>query len=71
MQVAPLTRTIRKSGAEVTLHPDTHNGLNTPSAAQCQHIRSVAIHSIGHVVGNTGPISLRDIREILAIVIDV
>lgn len=70
VQVVPLTRTIRNSSAEVTLEPDPQNGLDVPSAAQCQHIRSVATRRISHSVGNIGPSALQQIREIIALIID-
>ena len=70
VQAVPLTRTIRDSGAEVTLEPEPQNGLVAPSAAQCQHIRSVATRRISHVVGNIGPSALQQIREIIALIID-
>src|SRR5699024_12468955 len=70
VQVIPLTRTIRDSGAEVTLQPDPQNGLDAPSAAQCQHIRSVATGRICHIAGNIGPSALQQIREIIALIID-
>lgn len=70
VQVVPLTRSIRDSGAEITIQPDPRNGLSAPSAAQCQHIRSVAVHRIDHTVGNVGPDALRQIREVLTLIID-
>jgi len=70
VQAVPLTRTIRDSGAEVTLQPDPQNGLDAPSAAQCQHIRSVATGRISHIAGNVGPSTLQQIREIIALIID-
>jgi len=42
VQMVPLTRTIRDNGSKIVIEPDVHNGLNAASAAQCQHIRSVA-----------------------------
>lgn len=39
VQVVPLTRTIRSSGAEVSIEPGGQNHLSAPSAAQCQHAR--------------------------------
>ncbi len=46
LQVVPLTRTIRSSGAEVVVEPDSGNGLGETSAAQCQHVRSVSVARI-------------------------
>lgn len=70
VHVVPLTRNIRDSGAEIALQPDSRNGLSAVSAAQCQHIRSVAVHRIDHTVGNVGPAALRQIQEVLTIIID-
>ncbi|MGO1583981.1 MAG: type II toxin-antitoxin system PemK/MazF family toxin, partial [Actinomycetaceae bacterium] len=55
IQVVPLTRTIRDSSAEIVVEPDEHNGLGSVSAAQCQHIRSVATTRVSAQVGNVGP----------------
>lgn len=70
VQVVPLTRTIGNSRSEVTLQPDESNGLSAPSAAQCQHIRSVAVHRVDRVLGNIGPSALRQIREVITLIID-
>lgn len=71
VQVVPLTRTVRASGAEVDIDPDEHNGLTAVSAAQCQHIRSVATTRVSRQIGNVGPLALRQIRQTVAIIIDV
>ncbi|WP_220150055.1 type II toxin-antitoxin system PemK/MazF family toxin [Acidipropionibacterium virtanenii] len=70
VQVVPLTRTIRDSGSEIVVEPDAHNGLTAASAAQCQHIRSVATGRVSARIGNVGPVALQQIRSILAIIID-
>jgi len=70
VQVIPLTRTIRDSGSEIVIEPDEHNGLSAVSAAQCQHIRSVAVSRVSATVGNVGPIVLRQIRGTVTILID-
>lgn len=71
MQVVPLTRTIRESGAEVAIEPDDANGLTTRSAAQCQHVRSVATTRIHERTGSVGPVVLGEIRETLALLLDL
>lgn len=71
IQVVPLTSTIRESGAEVTIAPDSLNGLAEPSAAQCQHVRSVASSRIHRRIGNVGPAVLREVRETLALLLDL
>jgi len=71
VHVVPLTRTIRDSGAEVSIAPDQANGLMAPSAAQCQHVRSVAVERVRTVVGNVGPVVLSQIRSTLAVIFDL
>lgn len=70
IQVVPLTRTIRDSISEVVIEPDEYNGLTAVSAAQCQHIRSVATTRVSAQVGNVGPAALRQVRGTVAIIID-
>lgn len=70
VQVVPLTRAIRDSGAEVRIEVDDVNGLSADSSAQCQHIRSVTTARVGDRFGNVGPAVLRQIRETVAIIID-
>ncbi len=71
VQVVPLTRTIRSSGAEVVIEPDAGNCLTAASSAQCQHVRSVATARIHGRVGNVGPVVLGEVRETLALLLDV
>ena len=71
VQVVPLTRTVRDSGSEIVIEPDQANGLAAVSSAQCQHVRSVAVTRITAAMGNVGPIILAEIRETLAILLDV
>ncbi|SNC62407.1 mRNA interferase MazF [Kytococcus aerolatus] len=70
VQVVPLTRTLRRSAVEITLEADPHNGLDVASAAQCQHVRSVATVRIVESHGNVGHVALSEIRESLALLID-
>ena len=70
IQVVPLTRTVRQSGAEVVIESDVYNGLRMASSAQCQHIRSVATDRVSKTIGNVGPAVLGQIRDTLAIIID-
>lgn len=70
IQVVPLTRTIRDSGSEIVIEPDEHNRISAVSAAQCQHIRSVATTRVSAQIGNVGPAVLRQIRGIVTILID-
>ena len=71
VQVVPLTSTLRGFGSEVTIEPDEANGLAQTSAAQCQHVRAVSTARVRSVRGNAGPIALTQIRETLALLIDV
>lgn len=71
VQVVPLTRTIRSSGAEVVIEPDVGNRLTAPSSAQCQHMRSVATARIHRQIGNVGPVVLSELRETLAVLLDL
>ncbi|WP_417563082.1 type II toxin-antitoxin system PemK/MazF family toxin [Microbacterium sp.] len=70
VQVVPLTRTIRESSVEVVIEPDERNGLIAVSAAQCQHIRSVATARIGRRLGNVGTTAREQIRAVVALIID-
>jgi len=71
VQVVPLTSTIRTFRSEIRIDPDRTNALDAPSAAQCQHIRAVSAGRIDHVRGNVGPLVLNQIREALALLLDL
>ena len=71
VQVVPLTRTVRQSGAEVVIAPDELNRLGVRSSAQCQHVRSVATTRIHGRTGNIGPVLLGEVRETLALLLDL
>lgn len=71
IQVVPLTRTIRASSVEVLVEPDPANQLTAPSAAQCQHVRSVATSRIIGPGGNVGPLVLAEVRDTLAVLMDL
>lgn len=71
VQVVPLTRTIRPSGAEVFIEPDDDNQLSAPSAAQCQHVRSVSVARLSPQQGNVGPVTLAELREVLGLLLDL
>ncbi|MEJ7798908.1 MAG: hypothetical protein WKF60_00215 [Ilumatobacter sp.] len=51
--------------------PDDQNRLDAPSAAQCQQLRAVSPQRIVITRGNVGPLVLSQIREMLAVIIDV
>lgn len=71
IQVVPLTRTVRQSGSEVLIDPDKDNHLMARSSAQCQHVRSVATTRIHGRTGRVGPVALGEIRETLALLLDL
>lgn len=71
VHVVPLTSTIRRFGSEVVIAADKRNGLATNSAAQCQHIRSVSVERIDAARGNVGAAALSEIREVLALLLDI
>ena len=65
------TSTIRAFGSDVVLDPDTINGLGVTSAAACQHLRGVSSRRILRVRGNVGSVALNQIRETLALILDL
>jgi len=69
--VVPLTSTIRGFYSEITIDPDTHNGLTVRSAAQCQHLRALSTGRIVSARGNVGPATLAQMRETVAIMLDI
>lgn len=71
VQVVPLTSSIRAFGSEVEISADEHNGLDSDSVAQCQHIRSISVDRVESVRGNVGAATLSEIREILALILDI
>ena len=71
IHVVPLTSRLREFVSEVELEADPHNGLDTASAAQCQHVRAVAAGRIRESRGNIGSAALSQIREVLGLILDV
>ncbi len=71
IQVVPLTSAIRSFHSEVVVEPDETNGLDVVSAAQCQHIRAVSPRRIMGVRGNVGTTVLTQLRETVAIILDL
>jgi mRNA interferase MazF len=69
VQVVPLTSTIRGYDAEVLIGADAANGLGVDSAAQCQHIRSVAASRLGETLGTISPVQLHQVRATLALLL--
>lgn len=71
VHVVPLTSTIRSFHSEVVVEPDLTNGLEVASAAQCQHIRAVSPGRITGVRGNVGIAVLTQLRETIAVILDL
>ena len=71
VQVVPLTSKVRHFGSEVIIEPDPANGLSARSAAQCQHLRAISGQRISRVGGNVGPAVLAQIREVIAVLLDI
>ncbi len=71
VHVVPLSSRIRRFGSEVRIDPDLTNGLEQPSAAQCQHLRAVSTGRIEQVRGNVGVQALTEIREVISVIVDL
>jgi mRNA interferase MazF len=71
VQVVPLTTTVRGFGSEVLIEATELNGLDRPSAAQCQHIRAVSADRVEQVRGNVGGLVLVQIRDTLGLILDI
>ena len=71
VQVVPLTSTLRGYESEVVIDPDDSNGLELPSGAQCQHLRSVSRDRIRETRGNVGAAALAAVRDTVAALLDL
>lgn len=71
VHVVPLSSTIRSFRSEVSIEPDASNGLSQPSAAQCQHLRALSPSRISTIRGNVGPVALAQIRQTIAVLLDL
>ena len=71
VHVVPLTSAVRAFKAEVVIAPNGTSGLDSVSAAQCQHVRSVSINRISGSRGNVGPLALAQIRETIGRIFDL
>ena len=71
IHIVPLTGTIRRFGSEVPIEPDGANGVEEPSAAQCQHVRAVSAGRVDRTRGNVGAAVLAQIRDVIALVLDL
>lgn len=71
VHVVPLTSTMRAFGSEVRVDADASNGLERASAAQCQHLRAVSTGRVDAVRGNVGAAVLSEVREVIAVILDL
>ena len=71
VHVVPLTTTIRRFDCEIVIDPDPANGLQEASAAQCQHLRAVSPKRIAATRGNVGPAVVVQLRETIAVLLDL
>lgn len=71
VQVVPLTTTLRQFHSEVVIEPDDANGLDDVSAAQCQHVRALSPGRIVGIRGNVGAAVLSQLRETIAMILDL
>lgn len=71
VQVVPLTRTIRTSSTETLIDPHDDNRRVEHSSAQCQHVRSVATTRIPERTGHVGRVVINEVRETLALLLDL
>ena len=69
--VVPLTTTMRPFNSEIVIEPDDLNGLDGVSAVQCQHLRAISPRRILAVRGNVGAITLAQLRETIAVILDL
>jgi mRNA interferase MazF len=61
----------RGESSEVTIVADDRNGLTADSAGQCQHVRAIAAGRVGETIGNIGPLALAQLRDTLAVLLDL
>ena len=71
VHVVPITTTIRRFHSEIVIAPDDANGLAEVSAAQCQHVRAISPRRILGVRGNVGAVLLGQLRETIAVILDL
>lgn len=71
VQVVSLTTTNRGFSSEVLIEPDSVNGLEVASSAQCQHVRAVSVGRADSTTGNVGPSMLAQIREVVGLILDI
>ena len=62
IQVVPFTATIRQFETDIVVEPDSDNGLNQRSAAQCAQMRAISAGRVSKLRGNVGRAVLRRSR---------
>ena len=71
VHVVPLSTTVRGFATEVVVEADQRSGLEQRSVGQCQHVRSVSPARLSEPVGNVGPAVLAQLREMIAVILDL
>lgn len=71
VHVVPLTTMDRSFQSEVAVAADIHTGLRQSSAAQCQHLRSVATSRLTASTGRVTPDVLDEVRSTIADLLDI
>ena len=70
IQVVPITSNLRGFWTDVPIDPG-HSGLTVKSQAQCQHVRSLSLGRINEILGRVSAVELRQMREVLGLLLDV
>jgi mRNA-degrading endonuclease toxin of MazEF toxin-antitoxin module len=70
VHVVPLTSTIRGFDSEIVIETHPANGLRERSAA-CQYLRAVSTSRIAATRGNVGPAVASQVRETIAVLLDL
>jgi mRNA-degrading endonuclease toxin of MazEF toxin-antitoxin module len=66
--VEPLTTTPRDCPSHVAVEPDDANGLRSPSCAQVEQMRAVAVERCSAPLGNVGAVVSRQFLDVLAMI---
>ena len=68
---AELKRLATELDTTVGIESHPANGLRVTSAAQCQHVRAVSPSRIVGIQGNVGAALLAQVRETIAVIVDL
>jgi mRNA-degrading endonuclease toxin of MazEF toxin-antitoxin module len=66
--VVPLTTTPRIFPSHVAIDPDDADGLESPSCAQVEQMRAVALERRSAPVGNVGAVTSHQTLDVLAMI---